>query len=168
MDRHCPNHYCETSVLESLKHTEELVAYIRSKDTDLVHPVLTPRFAISCTPDLLCGLGNIARKDASLAIQTHISENKSEIAFTRQLFPDRAHYADVYDHFGLLNERTILAHAVHLDDKEVELIKTRGSGISHCPTSNFNLRSGMSRVGEFLDKGIKVSPIGEMYSKATH
>ena len=73
------------------------------------------------------------------------------------LFPERTSYADVYDHFGLLSERTILAHAVHLEESEVELIKARGCGISHCPTSNFNLRSGMARIGELLDRGIKVS-----------
>ena len=156
MNNNCPDHYRETSSEESLAHTKALIDYIRSLKTGLVHPILTPRFAISCTADLLAGLGLLAKLNESLAIQTHISENKNEIAFTKSLFPDRTSYADVYDHYGLLTERTILAHAVHLAEDEVELIKSRGSGISHCPTSNFNLRSGMARVGELLDEGIKV------------
>lgn len=66
-------------------------------------------------------------------------------------------YTGVYDHFGLLRENTVLAHCVHLQDSEMDLIKAREAGISHCPTSNFNLRSGASRVTAMLDRGIKVS-----------
>ena len=62
----------------------------------------------------------------------------------------------MYDAFGLLRENTILAHAVHLEEEEVEIIKARRAGVSHCPTSNFNLRSGVARVGEWLDRGLKV------------
>lgn len=102
-------------------------------------------------------LGQIAKDDPTLMIQTHISENKAEIAFTKELFPTCESYAAVYDKFKLLNERTILAHAVWLDEKELDLVRDRKAGISHCPTSNFNLNSGMARVGEMLDRGIKVS-----------
>ena len=73
------------------------------------------------------------------------------------LFPMTDSYTGVYDHFGLLRENTVLAHCVHLQDDEMELIKAREAGISHCPTSNFNLRSGASRVTTMLDRGIKVS-----------
>lgn len=62
----------------------------------------------------------------------------------------------VYDHFGLLTQKTILAHCVHLEETEMTLIKQRKAGISHCPTSNVNLRSGCSPVAELLDRGIKV------------
>ena len=67
-------------------------------------------------------------------------------------------YAGVYDAFGLLRENTILAHAVHLEEEEVEIIKARRAGVSHCPTSNFNLRSGCARIGMLLDRGVKVRP----------
>ncbi|CAL1705159.1 unnamed protein product [Somion occarium] len=156
---------------DSLVATRDLITYIRSfsssEDDTLVHPILTPRFAISCTPELLNSLGQMADEDKNLAIQTHLSENEAEIVFTKSLFPPdvlpggckthrKTTYAGVYDAFGLLRENTILAHAVHLEDEEVELIKTRRAGISHCPTSNFNLRSGCAKVGMLLDKGIKV------------
>ncbi|PBK97077.1 guanine deaminase [Armillaria gallica] len=141
--------------------TESLIAHVRSLNFDheqepLVQPTLTPRFAISCSSPLLASLGKLASSDASLRIQTHISENRSEIEFTKQLFPERTSYADVYDYFGLLRSNTILAHAVHLEPREMDLIAQRKAGISHCPTSNFNLSSGVAPVGEFLDRGIKV------------
>ncbi|KAH8117386.1 guanine deaminase [Phellopilus nigrolimitatus] len=156
MNRNCPDYYCEDSTESSVEATKHLISYIRSLKSDLVHPILTPRFAISCTGDLLNALGDIAKADNKLAIQTHISENKSEIAFTKDLFPECSSYAGVYEKHGLLSERTILAHGVHLEDDEMALVKEKGAGISHCPTSNFNLRSGMAKVGEMLDRGIKV------------
>ncbi|KAF8490028.1 hypothetical protein JB92DRAFT_2755070, partial [Gautieria morchelliformis] len=66
-------------------------------------------------------------------------------------------YAAVYDDFGLLGPTTILAHGCHLSDTELVLVKKAGAGISHCPTSNFNLRSGVARVGEWIDEGVKVA-----------
>ncbi|KAK0559331.1 hypothetical protein OC844_004483 [Tilletia horrida] len=122
----------------------------------LVQPILTPRFAISCSDALLAGIGAIVTKDPSLRIQTHLSENPSEIEFTRSLFPFASSYTHVYDHFSLLTDRTILAHAVHLTQEEMLLLKERKCGVSHCPTSNLNLRSGASPIAELLTLGIKV------------
>ncbi|THH30367.1 hypothetical protein EUX98_g3820 [Antrodiella citrinella] len=179
MDRNSPDYYVEASSQDSVLHTLELITHIRSlapsaggsPSNALVQPILTPRFAISCTPELLTSLGGIAASDPSLTIQTHISENAAEIVFTKSLFPPsilptppnhhgpkptETTYAGVYDAYGLLKSNTILAHAVHLEGSEVDLIKRRNAGISHCPTSNFNLRSGWAKVGALLDKGIKV------------
>jgi guanine deaminase len=105
---------------------------------------------------MLTSLGQIARTYPKMAIQTHISENAKEIEYTKVLFPDAPHYAGVYDMFGLLRERTVLGHACHLTEDEVTLVKERNAGIAHCPTSNFNIRSGMANVAMFLDRGIKV------------
>lgn len=122
----------------------------------LVQPILTPRFAISCTDALLTGISALLSRDPTLRVQTHLSENEGEITFTKQLFPFAKNYTSVYDHYSLLGPRTILAHAVHLDADELAIIKKRKCGVSHCPTSNLNLRSGASRVGEMLNMGIKV------------
>jgi guanine deaminase len=163
MDRNCPDFYVEPSAEVSIAETKELITYIHSLPTPthsshpLVHPILTPRFAISCTPELLTSLGDLASSDPSLHIQTHISENKTEIAFIRELFPAAPHYAGVYDSYRLLRSNTVLGHAVHLEEAEVELIAERKAGISHCPTSNFNLSSGIAPIGVYLDRGIKVS-----------
>lgn len=164
MNRHCPSHYVESSSHSSLANTQSLISHIRSlsprPETNdyepLVQPIITPRFAISCTDDLLSSLGTLAASDPTIRIQTHISENPEEVSFTKTLFPNVPHYAGVYDSFNLLRHNTILAHAVHLTEAEMDLIKSRNAGISHCPTSNFNLSSGIAPVGLFLDKGIKV------------
>jgi guanine deaminase len=157
-----------------MEATKALITHIRSiapsaaddgvVSEPLVYPILTPRFAISCTDALLTSLGALASSDPSLHIQTHISENPSEVAFTKSLFPACSSYTDVYDKHCLLRENTVLAHAVHLDEDEVKLIVKRNAGISHCPTSNFNLSSGVARVGEYLDLGIKVHSPSHNYN----
>ena len=158
MDREVPENNREDTDA-SIKTTEDLILYINTLtqtcDLPLIHPVVTPRFAISCTPELLGGLGELAEQ-YDVRIQTHISENLDDIARMGELFPDNTSYADVYDSFKLLGPKTILAHAVHLWDDEVKLIAEKGAGISHCPTSNFNLTSGVAPVGKYLDAGIKV------------
>ncbi|CAD6585029.1 MAG: hypothetical protein CYPHOPRED_002953 [Cyphobasidiales sp. Tagirdzhanova-0007] len=130
---------------------------MESKSTEaLVQPIITPRFAISCSDALMAGLQALVGKDSTLHIQTHLAENPAEIEYTKQLFPFTDSYTQVYDHFGLLTSKTILAHCVHLTESEMTLIKKRRSGISHCPTSNNNLRSGCSPIAELLDHDIKV------------
>lgn len=162
MDREVPEDNLEPSAQVAIQVTEELVNYIQdltqTSDSPLIRPIITPRFAISCTPELLRGLGNLAAKyDPPLHIQTHIGENLDEVAKVGELFPGNTSYADVYDSFGLLGEKTILGHAAYLGDDEVDLIAKRKAGISHCPTSNFNLTSGVAPVGKYLDAGIKVN-----------
>ena len=165
MDRESSATYVEPSPEVSVKNTKKLIGYIRSLSTlptssPLVTPVITPRFAISCTDALLKSLGELASSDPMLSIQTHISENRFEISKTLELFPAASNYAGVYDMFGLLRHNTILAHACHLSEDEIGLIERRGAGISHCPTSNFNIRSGIAPIGLYLDRGIKVRDIG--------
>jgi guanine deaminase len=157
MDRNSPSYYVEPSVSDSIDATHALISHIRAfPEPRLVEPVLTPRFAISCSGQLLSALGDMARADPSLLIQTHISENRNEVRYTLELFPEATSYADVYDKHGLLGPRTILAHAIHLEEDEIDLLQERNAGVSHCPTSNFNLRSGVCPVGKLIDRGIKV------------
>ncbi|KAL9627778.1 MAG: hypothetical protein Q9204_006337, partial [Flavoplaca sp. TL-2023a] len=141
----------------SFEDTKAVVQHIRSKDPrgEMVQPIITPRFAPSCTKEALSALGRLA-EDESLPIQTHISENKGEVTLVKEMFPNNTSYADVYDSFHLLTPRTVLAHAIHLDQTEMELIKKRGSGISHCPLSNTSLGSGICPVRKLLDHGINV------------
>lgn len=172
MIRYCPDHYVEASADESLTATEALITHIHSltppsnapntttgkfTSEPLVQPIITPRFAISCTSELLTSLGKLAASDPTLRIQTHISENPKEVALTKELYPNSSTYTAVYDDHGLLRENTILAHAVHLEVAEMELIAKRRAGVSHCPTSNFHLSSGVASVGEYLDRGMKVN-----------
>ncbi len=157
MDFLSPDYYRDESWEASLAATRETISHIQSIDPsyDLISPIITPRFAPSCTKELLQGLGDLAA-ETNLPIQTHISENHNEIALVRKLFPDKKHYTDVYNSFGLLTPKTILAHCVHLSDDERQVIKERESKISHCPTSNSSITSGAARVRWLLDGGIDV------------
>ena len=151
--------YIEKSADDSMRDTHALIHHIRNLDhghEPLVQPILTPRFALSCSRDLLNRLGSLAASEPTLHIQTHISENEKEVVEVLKRFTEASSYAEVYDIYGLLRENTILGHAVHLTKAEVELIKQRGAGISHCPTSNFNLNSGIAPIGYYLDRGVKV------------
>ncbi|KAK0620029.1 hypothetical protein B0T14DRAFT_537630 [Immersiella caudata] len=162
MDQLSPSYYRDESPEAALSATMESIKYIEGIDPafDIVRPVLTPRFAPSCSAPLLQGLGKLAAERPDLPIQTHISENKNEIALVKELFPPSAtgagddSYSSVYDAFGLLTDRTILAHGVHLSEFEAELIAKRGAKVSHCPCSNSAITSGAARVRWLMEKGV--------------
>ncbi|KFY81843.1 hypothetical protein V500_11031, partial [Pseudogymnoascus sp. VKM F-4518 (FW-2643)] len=157
MDSLAPDYYRDAGPDESIADTKATIAHIASIDPGhaLVKPIITPRFAPSCSRKLLTGLGEL-QKETGLPVQTHISENKREIDLVAELFPEAKSYAEVYDTHGLLGPKTVLAHAVHITDEERALIKKRGAGISHCPVSNAALASGMAEVRTWLDDGISV------------
>lgn len=105
--------------------------------------------------ELMKELANLAAK-YNLNIQSHISENIDEIKFTLELFPGFEFYAEVYDAAGLLTNRTIMAHSVHLYDEEVKLLAERGTSVAHCPGSNTNLKSGLCDVKRLIANKLKV------------
>lgn len=157
MDRLSPDWYRDESVEAAIDATWECISHIRSIDAefDLICPIITPRFAPSCTDDCLKAQGQLVQQ-TGLPCQTHISENKAEIQLVQDMFPDSKSYTDVYDATGLLTNRTILAHGVHLSPEERALIKHRQAKISHCPASNTALTSGAARVRTLLDEGLDV------------
>lgn len=104
---------------------------------------VTPRFAITSTGEQLQKAGELLKNNPSVYMQTHLSENKDEIAFTMELFPERSSYLDVYDHYGLLGSRSVFAHGVHLEDADFQRLAETQSSISFCPTSNLFLGSGL-------------------------
>ena len=104
---------------------------------------ITPRFAATSSPEQLELAGALRKEHPDAFVQTHISEQMGEIAWVKQLFPGRAGYADVYDHFGLLGRRVILGHGVHLTEGELALLHRTGTAIAHCATSNLFLGSGL-------------------------
>lgn len=149
-----PEYYRDTSVSQSVADSKASIDYIRSIDPkgSIVRPVVTPRFAPSCTTDCLSEIGKLAKAEDAF-IQTHISENKGEIALVKELFPDSKSYTDVYDTYNLLTPKTILAHAIHLSDEERKTILARGSSLSHCPCSNTAITSGCAPIRELLEEG---------------
>jgi len=155
----CPSYYVDQSADEGFNATKRTIDYINTIDPNgtLINPIVTPRFAPSCSNHSLDGLGALAASySPPLRIQTHISENNDEVALVQQLFPESTSYADVYDKANLLTNRTILAHAVHLTKDEMKLISKRGSKVAHCPASNSALGSGLAPVRYMLDQGVTV------------
>jgi guanine deaminase len=116
---------------------------------------VTPRFAISCTAELLRESAALAR-DLGCWWQTHVAEDRDEIAQVGRLFPDARDYVDVYDRAGGLGERTILAHAIHLSPREEERLAETGTRIAHCPTSNLFIGAGLMPLASRLAAGIGV------------
>jgi guanine deaminase len=157
MDNLSPDYYKDTTAETAIADTKSTIDHINSIDPtyELVSPIITPRFAPSCTSPLLNALGQL-HKSTNLPMQTHISENLGEVQLVRRLFPESTSYAQVYDTYGLLTSKMILAHAIHLSASERDLIKERDAKISHCPTSNSALASGGSKVRWLLDSGITV------------
>lgn len=152
-----PAFYRDESASAALSATKATIAHSAQIDPqrELVEPIITPRFAPSCTSSCLHQLGALAQEHA-LPIQTHIAENPDEVALVKTLFPDYASYTDVYAAHSLLTPRTVLGHAIHLSRAEKEMVKSRGAGVSHCPVSNSYLSSGLCPVRSLLDMGINV------------
>lgn len=155
----CPHYYKDESAEAGTAATVQSIEYIQSLDPSgtLIRPVVTPRFAPSCTPASLTMLADIANSaQPPLMIQTHLSENKDEVGLVKAMFPNSESYTHVYDGHGLLTPRTVLAHAIHISPSEQALIRDRGTGLSHCPASNSAIGSGLCRVRSLLDNGVAV------------
>ena len=154
MNRNCPEGLRE-SVEEACEACDILVKEFDCED-GLVRPIVTPRFIPSCTPELLSACGEMARR-YNLPVQSHLSENHDEIELVRRLEPQSRHYADAYDRYGLFGQTpTVMAHCVWSSGDELDLLRERGVMVAHCPTSNFNVASGMAPVRSFLDAGVPV------------
>lgn len=138
MDQNSPD-YLQKSTNEEI----EIVEYFAEKYG--AKYVVTPRFAPTCTFELMKHVSEIAKKNDCF-IQTHLSENIDEIAWVSQLFPEQKSYTEVYEKAGILGEKTILGHCIHLSDKEWEILAKSGAVIAHCPTSNIALKSGTMPV----------------------
>ncbi|MBR0508252.1 MAG: amidohydrolase family protein [Clostridia bacterium] len=152
MDRNSPDYYCETAE-ESKRET---LRWLDACDRfSLVRPILTPRFTPSCSDELMAWLGRIAN-ERNLPVQSHLSENTSEIELVRSLHPDCAQYWETYHKYGLWKRDTLMAHCVHSDEREREAIKAHGVTVVHCADSNTNLSSGVAPIRTMLDEGIKV------------
>ena len=155
MNRNCPDALIE-DVKAAVEGNQMLIAEFNQPGA-LVRPIITPRFVPSCTPELLKACGELANT-YRLPVQSHLSENTSEIAWVAELEPESKNYGDAYNRYGLFGQTpTIMAHCVWTDGAELELMKRNNVMVAHCPTSNFNLSSGLAPVRSFLDEGL---PIG--------
>ena len=155
MDRNSPEFLTE----DTLKSKEDTIEWLEdTKDRyKNIKPILTPRFIPSCTDNLMEEIKQI-NNIYNIPVQSHLSENKSEIEWVAELHPDTKNYAEAYDKYNLFgkNNKTIMAHCVHCPDDELELIKQNNVVVAHCPQSNANLTSGIAPIKNMLSMGINV------------
>ena len=155
MDRAAPNDLVLPAAA-ALSANAALVERWHGHDDGRLALSLIPRFAISCTPELMRGAATQANEHG-LLVQTHISENVDEIEQTRALFPDSTDYLGVYEDHGLASPRLVLAHGVHLSDDEWTRVAQQDLAVAHCPDSNFFLGSGCMPLRRALDSSVRVA-----------
>ncbi|WP_020181349.1 guanine deaminase [Methylopila sp. M107] len=140
MDRNCPVALRDTAV-GGYEQSEALIAKWHGKGR-LTYAV-TPRFAVTSTPEQLESAGALWRAHPTTLMQTHMSENHAEIRWVRELYPEAPDYLGAYEAFGLIGEGANFGHCIHLTEREIARLKETGSAISHCPTSNAFIGSGL-------------------------
>lgn len=139
----------------SLRESADLITRWHGAADGRLGYAVTPRFAISCSPEMLRESASLARSTGTWW-QTHVSEDPFEIAEVRRLFPDALDYVDVYDRAGGLGERTVLAHAVHLSERELARLVQTGTRVAHCPASNLFIGAGVMPLARYLESGLSV------------
>ena len=139
MDQHSPDGVRDETG-QSLADTEALIQ--RWHGVDRLGYAITPRFVPSCSAAQLRGAGELAAKYPDVWIQSHVAENKDEIAWVRALYPEARSYLSVYEQFGLMRPRAIYAHCIHFDDEDRALMRSTGAAAAVSPTSNLFLGSG--------------------------
>lgn len=158
MDRNAPDYLREPSAEASLAETRRWLDAVDVAGFERTSPIITPRFTPACSDDLMRGLGTLAG-ERGLPVQSHLSENPSEVAWVRELCPWASCYGDTYRQTGLLGSPeapAIMAHCVYSTDEEIAMLREAGAYVAHCPQSNEMLASGIAPVRRYLDEGLHV------------
>lgn len=153
MDRHAPEALCD-SAESAYVDSKALIQKWHGHGRALY--AITPRFAPTSTPEQLERAGQLKAEFPDVYVHTHLSENKDEIAWVKDLFPHQNGYLDVYHHYGLTGQRSVFAHCVHLEDTEWKCMHDTNSAIAFCPTSNLFLGSGLFPLKKTWDQQVKV------------
>lgn len=140
MDRHAPADLCDDT---DAGYRDSQALINRWHGHGRLRYAVTPRFAPTSTPRQLELAGKLLAENPGVMMQTHWAENQAEIAWVKKLFPERKSYLDVYRYYGLLGERSVLAHGIHINDEDRECLAQTGTRIAFCPTSNTFLGSGL-------------------------
>ena len=140
MDRHAPDGLRD-DVAQAERDCVDLIQ--RWHGTDRLAYAVTVRFAPTSTPEQLAMAGALCQAHPGLYMQTHVAENRDEVRWVKELFPEARSYLDVYARAGLLNERSVLAHGIWLDDADRAALRDSGAQIAHSPSSNLFLGSGL-------------------------
>lgn len=159
MDRNCPD-FLSNSAKDVVSGTRGLYEYICEAgpmSSSLVRPIITPRFVPTCSDEMLEAMGLLARQ-YNLPVQSHLSENVSEVEWVKSLKPMASSYGSAYHMHGLFGQTpTLMAHCCYTQGQELELMRRQKVVAVHCPTSNCNLASGIAPVRTLLDAGIQVA-----------
>lgn len=153
MDRNAPDSVTDTAE-SGYRDSAELIRRWHGKGR--LSYAVTPRFAITSTPEQLLRAGELLAEHPGVYLHTHLSENKKEIEFVAELFPERRGYLDVYDHYKLVGPRSVFAHGVHLTDEECARLGQSGAAVAFCPTSNLFLGSGLLDLPRLEAHGVSV------------
>lgn len=153
MDRHAPEALCD-SAESAYVDSKALIQKWHRQGRALY--AITPRFAPTSTPEQLERAGQLKAEFPDVYVHTHLSENKDEIAWVKDLFPHQNGYLDVYHYYGLTGQRSVFAHCVHLEDTEWKCMHDTNSAIAFCPTSNLFLGSGLFPLKKTWDQQVKV------------
>ncbi|MER9689330.1 guanine deaminase [Mesorhizobium sp. M0139] len=156
MDRNAPAGVLDTPQ-SGYDDTKALIAEWHGRGRQLY--AITPRFAITSSPEQLEMSGALCREHPDLHMQTHLSENHAEIAFTQKLYPQARDYTDVYEQYGLLGPKSLFGHCIHLSEREADALSDSGSVAVFCPTSNLFLGSGLFDYQRFRrrDKPLRIA-----------
>jgi len=153
MDRCAPDYLVDTAE-SGYADSKELIERWHGKGR--LSYAVTPRFAPTSSNEQLELAGKLFKEFPGLYMHTHISENRQEIEWVKELFPERDGYLDVYDHHGLIGERSVFAHGVHLHNDECRRLGDTGSAVAFCPTSNLFLGSGLLDLAHLESHGVRV------------
>lgn len=148
MDRNAPAPLLDTAQ-RGYDESAALIARWHGQGRQLY--CVTPRFAPTSTEAQLDAAGALLRDHPGVYLQTHLCENKGEIDWVRELFPERQSYLDVYDHAGLVGPRSVFGHAIHMHEGDFCTCHARGAALAFCPTSNLFLGSGLFRLDAATD-----------------
>ncbi len=140
MDANSPEALSENTA-QSVADSRELAEKWHGHDNDRLLYAFTPRFAVSSTPELLAAAGSLKAEFPGSFIHTHLAEAREEIEFVAEQYPQSRSYLDVYDQAKMLGQRSIFAHAIHLDEQDIDTVKSSQSSLVHCPSSNFSSRA---------------------------
>ena len=144
-----------TSAAQAYKQSTDLIQRYHGKHG--LKYAVTPRFALSASEAMLEVCQTLMRENPDVLFQTHLNENYDEIREVAQLFPESQDYLSVYEKFGLVGVRSVLAHNVHPTNSELQRLSASGATVAHCPCSNASLGSGLFPMAKHISHGIKVS-----------
>ncbi|MFW7381671.1 MAG: guanine deaminase [Oligoflexus sp.] len=157
MDRHAPSGLLDSIENDLAAHEALYQSWHNHQNLQRLFYAITPRFAPSCSDDMMRCLGDFKKRNPDVYVQTHYAENLDEIRWIHELYPQTLDYLAVYEDFNLIGPKTLLGHGIHVSPDERHRLSQSGATIVHCPTSNMFLGSGLCPVNWLQEGSVKLS-----------